>query len=97
MTDEAPSIAEPRVEPPDASVPVRIAGDPPHLRYLAINGSASLRAPGASTPPPATRRGPLVFPEQDLPFGSALGDFDGHPWAAERGIDHRQLLVDLTL
>gem|GEM_PF-3197556 len=35
--------------------------------------------------------------KQDLPFGSALGDWDGHPWAAKPGIDHRQILVDLTL
>jgi Endonuclease/Exonuclease/phosphatase family len=35
-------------------------------------------------------------PAQDLPFGSALGDWDGHPWAAA-GIDHRQILVDLDL
>lgn len=34
--------------------------------------------------------------EQDLPFGSALGDYDGHPWAASSGLDHRQLLVDLS-
>lgn len=34
---------------------------------------------------------------QDLPFGSALGDWDDHPWAAKPGIDHRQILVDLTL
>ena len=34
---------------------------------------------------------------QDLPFGSALGDWDGHPWAAKPGIDHRQILVDLDL
>ena len=36
-------------------------------------------------------------PGQDLPFGSALGDWDGHPWAAKPGIDHRQILVDLEL
>ncbi len=33
---------------------------------------------------------------QNLPFGSALGAFDGHPWASEPGLDHHQLLVDLT-
>lgn len=36
-------------------------------------------------------------PDQDLPFGSAIGDWDGHPWAAKPGIDHRQILVDLEL
>lgn len=33
---------------------------------------------------------------QDLRFGSALGSWDGHPWAAQPGIDHRQILVDLA-
>jgi len=33
---------------------------------------------------------------QNLAYGSALGDYDGHPWAANPGLDHRQLLVDLS-
>ena len=33
---------------------------------------------------------------QDLALGSVLGDYDGHPWAANPGLDHRQQLVDLT-
>ena len=36
-------------------------------------------------------------PYQNLPFGSALGSWHGHPWAANPGIDHRQILVDLDL
>ncbi len=33
---------------------------------------------------------------QDLKYGSALGDYDDHPWAAHPGLDHRQVLVDLA-
>jgi hypothetical protein len=33
---------------------------------------------------------------QDLEFGSALGQYDGHPWASQPGLDHRQVLVDLS-
>lgn len=34
--------------------------------------------------------------EQDLALGSVVGDWDGHPHAAKPGLDHRQILVDLT-
>ena len=34
--------------------------------------------------------------DQDLSFGSAIGRFDGHPSASQTGLDHRQVLVDLS-
>lgn len=35
-------------------------------------------------------------PTQDLLLGSVVGAWDGHPWAADPGLDHRQILVDLA-
>lgn len=39
-----------------------------------------------------------VYSTANLPFGSALGGYDDHPRADNgKGMDHRQILVDLTL
>lgn len=43
-------------------------------------------------------RGPATPRTEDLPFGSALGSYDDHPRAdGGDGMDHRQVLFDLTL
>ncbi len=43
-------------------------------------------------------RGPATPRTADLPFGSALGGYDDHPRAdGGDGMDHRQVLFDLTL
>ncbi len=39
-----------------------------------------------------------TYGTDDLPYGSALGGYDGHPRAdGGRGFDHRQILVDMAL
>ena len=68
-----------------------------YTAWYYIRGSFAFDHAFASFGRPCTSCGTFYGgPTQDLLLGSVVGDWDGHPWAAKPGLDHRQILVDLT-